>query len=174
MFAELGQNWNQIPRMIQNVEPGDLNAIVVTYVDGTRGYVLKYGQSSGRWNFACRMQGQAEPVTTTFHPGPWGNRNLFAALSHSIQHLFRTGQPPYPVERTLLVSGALDAVMHSHADGDQPLATPHLQFGYVATDFRRFREDGRSWEIITTTTPEKTTFDPGVPEGVQSPVPGGT
>jgi hypothetical protein len=67
--------------------------------------------------------------------------------------MIRTSRPPYPVERTLLVSGVLDAAMHSRADS-KGLATPHLEFRYDQVDFRAMRETGASWKMITEATPE--------------------
>jgi hypothetical protein len=64
-----------------------------------------------------------------FHVGPWQNRNRFKAPSHPIQHHFHTGRRPYPVERTLLVSGVLDASTHPRAAAGEVLNTPHLEFG---------------------------------------------
>lgn len=140
--------------------PESDHALLVTYKDGTHGAVLKIGSSSDRWNFACRLEGQAKPLATAFCNGPWGNLNLFSALSNAIAHFYRTGQSPYPVERTLLVSGALDAAMHSaHANG-KPIETPELEFGYRAQDFRAFREMGESWRVVTAETPQPTTFAP--------------
>ncbi len=77
--------------------------------------------------------------------GPWGNRCLFKALSHSIQHLFRTHKQPYPIERTLLVTGVLEAVVRSF-DEDRPIDTPHLEFAYRPIDYRSMRERGGSWK----------------------------
>ena len=57
---------------------------------------------------ACRLDGDRDPRATSFYVGPWDNRNLFKALSHAIQTFFRTGLPPYPIERTLLTTGILD------------------------------------------------------------------
>jgi hypothetical protein len=136
------------------------HALLVTYKDGTRGAVLKIGNTSDRWNFACRLEGQVQPLAAAFYNGPWGNLNLFSALSHAIAHFFRTAQPPYPVERTLLVSGALDAAMHSYQAGGKPVETPELEFGYPPQDFRAFRETGESWRVVTVETPQPTTFAP--------------
>ena len=130
------------------------HAIQLEYVDGFRAAAVKLGHSSTRWNFACRLKGEQQLRACRFYVGPWNNRNLFKALSHAIQHHFRHGAPPYPVERTLLVSGVLDAAMHSRKSGGQWLATPELQFAYAPRDFRAMREMGDSWRIITEHTPE--------------------
>jgi len=137
------------------------HAVLVTYKDGTRGTAMTVGSGGDRWNFACRLRGQKEPLATAFYSGPWGNWNLFCALSGAIANFFRTGQEPYPVERTLLVSGVLDAAMHSNNDGGKPVDTPELEFAYAPKDFNAFRETGESWKVITPDMPEPTKFQPG-------------
>jgi hypothetical protein len=139
------------------------HALILTYKDGTRGVAMAVGSTSDRWNFACRLRGQQQPLVTALFNGPWGNLNLFSALSNAIVHFFKTGQSPYPVERTLLVSGILDAAMHSHRAGGKPVDTPHLEFAYEPKDFRDFRENGESWRVITMETPQPTTFEPNLP-----------
>jgi len=102
---------------------------------------------------------------THFYVGPWENRNLFKALSHAIQTHFRQAQSPYPPERTLLVTGVLEAAMQSRARQGEAVPTPHLEFGYAATDFRQLREMGESWKIITESTPQPQGVNPlGLPE----------
>src|SRR5262249_39355187 len=128
MAAELGKK----PATLQTVEGekgAEPHGILLTYKDDLRATVLKVGRSSTRWNFACRLKGEKGLKALRYSVGPWKNRNLFKALAHAIQHLIRTGKPPYPVERTLLASGVLDAAMHSRAEG-KGLTTPHLGFGY--------------------------------------------
>jgi hypothetical protein len=139
--------------------PDSPHALLVTYKDGTRGTVLKIGSTSDRWNFGCRVQGIDRPLATAFCNGPWGNLNLFSALSHAIAHFIRTGKSPYPLERTLLTTGALDAAMHSAAE-EKPIETPELEFDYHPQDFRRFREMGESWRVVTAETPQPRTFEP--------------
>ena len=122
---------------------------------------FRVGQSSNRWNFACKLRGESEPRATALYNGPWGNRCLFKALSHAIQYFFVQRKQPYPVERTLLVSGALDAAMHSRIQDGTPIDTPHLQFAYQPIDFRHLREMGESWKLITDQTPQPMDFEPG-------------
>lgn len=137
------------------------HAVLVTYKDGTRGTALTVGSSGDRWNFACRLRGNEQPLATAFNSGPWGNWNLFCALSGAIAQFFKTRQSPYPVERTLLVTGALEAAMRSHHLGDKSVATRHLELAYQPQDFTSVREMGQSWQIITADMPEPTVFQPG-------------
>ena len=152
MSAELGK---RITLAEAEKQVGPLgHGILIRYRDGLKVAVLKVGGSGIRWNFACRVRGKEKPLATHFYVGPWNNRNLFKALSHAIQHHFIHGKPPYPVERTLLVSGILDASMHSRHQKSKPLATPQLNFSYTPQDFRAMREMGASWKIITDKTPQ--------------------
>jgi hypothetical protein len=64
------------------------------------------------------------------------------------------------VERTLLVSGVLDAAMDSRTAGGKRLPTPRLDVVYAPQDFRAMREMGASWEIITDETPEPPGIEP--------------
>jgi hypothetical protein len=153
MAAELGDKAGPLDKLA-----GTPHALLLTYKDGLRGTALKLGAGATRWNFACTLKGEAKPRATRFQVGPWQNRNLFRALSHAIQHHFRTGKPPYPVDRTLLASGVLDAAMRSRAEG-KPRKTPELEFGYQAQDFAAMREMGDTWKVITDATPEPKGMD---------------
>ncbi len=111
------------------------------------------------------MKGETKPRATSFYVGPWKNRNLFKALSHAIQHLFIHREAPYPIERTLLTTGILEAAMRSRHQAGRPIRTTHLEFAYKPRDFRAMREMGASWKIITEQTPEPR----GVtPHGIES------
>jgi hypothetical protein len=146
MSAELGEKVRDLREPIGG-EKAEPHAILLTYKDGVKGSILKLGRNSNRWNAAVKLKKEAGPRRTKVFNGPWGNRNLFMALSHAIQSFFRTGKSPYPVERTLLASGVVDAAMHSAAEG-KPAATPHLEFRYAAQDFKAFRETGASWKVV--------------------------
>jgi hypothetical protein len=151
------------------------HGLLVDYKDGLRGVVLAVGANGDRWSCASRLKnGQTQAFR--WYPGPWGNRNLFRALSYAIQEFFITGKSPYPVERTLLVTGLVEAEVQSyHADGRR-IETPHLEFAYAATDFSGVRESGKSWKVLTKDLPQPPRFEPGdaktlqVSRGRQSPV----
>ena len=59
----------------------------------------------------------------------------FACLVRAIDSLMRTSHAPYPVERTLLTTGILDAVMTSNADKGKKIETPHLAIKYTPTEW---------------------------------------
>ncbi|MEQ9411418.1 MAG: hypothetical protein RIK87_27130 [Fuerstiella sp.] len=140
--------------------PSGSYAICITYVDGLKATVLKHGSSADRWNFACRLRKEKQPRATALFNGPWGNRCLFKALSHAIQHAFTTGTEPYPADRTLLTTGAVEAVMQSWNQAGKAISTPHLSIRYQPTDFTGFRESGASWSVITKDVPQSVGFEP--------------
>jgi hypothetical protein len=133
--------------------------VLVHYRDGLRGLALKIAGDGTRWNFACRAAGESKPLATSFYVGPWQNRCLFKALAHAIQTHFRDGKPPYPVERTLLTTGLVEAGVESHFRGDKPYDTPHLDIRYTPTDYHAMREMGASWKIVTEETEQPRGID---------------
>lgn len=142
---EFGDKVPDISRPLEEREP---HGLLLTFRDGTKATVLKVGYSATRWHFACKLAGEREPRVTSHYVGPWRNRCLFMALSHAIQHFFVTRRAPYPVERTLLATGILDAAVRSRAAGER-IATPHLNIAYQPRDFTAMREMGESWKIVT-------------------------
>ncbi|OHB85450.1 MAG: hypothetical protein A2V98_20745 [Planctomycetes bacterium RBG_16_64_12] len=150
MAAELGEGLPPPKTLVAERFPeAEPHAFLLGYRDGTRAAVLKLGSTGIRWNFACRVAGKPEPLATRFHVGPWQNRNLFKALAHAIQAHFLHNQSPYPVERTLLASGALEAAIDSHVGRGKVVKTPHLEWAYAPQDFSAYREMGATWQIIT-------------------------
>ncbi len=163
MAAEFGRPLQTL-RKIGTEPEVTPHCLLLQYKDGFRAAVLKIGHSSQRWNFACRLKRRPAVHATSFYVGPWENRCLFKALSHSIQHHFLHSKPPYPPERTLLATGILEASMRSRSQSGKAIATPHLEFTYDTPDFSAMRETGASWEILTEDLPE--------PRGIHSSYPG--
>ena len=149
------------PRNSDSVAPFVHHGILVRYRDGLRAIVLGVGTGGGiKWHFGCRIAGEPNPRLTSFYVGPWQNRNLFKALAHAIQAHFRERRAPYPVERTLLTTGALAAAMDSRFQGGRLVNTPHLAIRYKARDFRPMREMGETWRILTEDIPQPPGINP--------------
>jgi hypothetical protein len=106
-------------------------AILIEYRDGTRGAVLNLIEATSEFAFAAKIRGRKEPLSSCFYlPAPPGAR-FFDPLTWHIEQFFLTGQPPYPVERTLLTSTVLDLALHSLKDGSRPVASDALDIRYT-------------------------------------------
>ena len=147
MATEFGKTALDLRQALPRERAVEPYGLLINYRDGFRATMLKLGSSSVRWNFACKLAQDERRYATRFHAGPYGNRCLFAALSHAIQDCFVNRRSPYPVERTLLTTGLTEAAVRSRAAG-QRLETPHLHIAYAARDFRTMREMGESWRIL--------------------------
>ena len=84
------------------------------------------------FNFAVRLQGAQGIRSTQFLLTPDPNVTYSACLMHKVEEMFATGVAPYPVDRTLLVSGILESCLTSKAQGHARLETPHLVVAYKA------------------------------------------
>ena len=85
-------------------------------------------------NFAARIEGRQEPLSTNMHlPAPGVDAtlaNFFSPLVNNIEAMFLSGKPSYPVERTLLTTGLTAAGVESLHQGQKKLETPHLHIAY--------------------------------------------
>lgn len=107
-------------------------AYLIEYDDGFRATLLMLDGAVKDFCFAARLRGQPDPVSTQFLLTPNPNVTYSACLAAKIEEMWVTGRAPYPVERTLLVSGVLEACLRSRASGGEPLETPHLRVAYAA------------------------------------------
>jgi len=107
-------------------------AFLLEYVDGFRATVLHLdsytGYVRGR-SYAARVDGQV--LATGLHGLHGPPFTHFSYLGLNVQDMFVTGRPRYPVERTLLVTGAMAALMDSSWRDHMRLETPHLHITYA-------------------------------------------
>lgn len=107
-------------------------AILIEYRDGTKGTVLDLPEQLSDFNFAGRIDGHDEPVSTCFYlPSPPGAK-FFDPLTFNIEKFLATGKSPYPVERTLLTSTVLDLALRSRKDKGTPHDDRALDIRYQA------------------------------------------
>ncbi len=104
------------------------------YADGLKGTMLLMNGLVNDFNFAAKLKGQKEPLSTLFYLPPNPNVVYSAALMSNAEKTFLTGKPSYPVERTLLTGGLVEAGMQSLAKGSKKLETPHLAVEYQVPD----------------------------------------
>jgi hypothetical protein len=113
---------------------------LIEYRDGFKAAVAMlngwvHEGDGGAFCFAGQIQGQDKPVATHFYlqqPDPFAH---FAYLLRAIDAMIQTGHAVYPVERTLLTTGILDAIMTSRAEKHRRIETPHLDIRYQPTDW---------------------------------------
>ena len=113
----------------------------IEYVDGTRSTMLLMNGLVQDFTFAAKLKGQAEPLSTQFHLPPNPNVVYSAALMNAAETMFITGVAPYPVERTMLTSGLVEAGLKSLAGGQKRTETPHLAVRYTPSKDSTFFRD---------------------------------
>jgi hypothetical protein len=110
----------------------------VEYADGTKATMLLLNGLVTDFTFAARLKGRAEALSTLFYLPPVPNVVYSAALMAQAEEMFRTGVPPYPVERTLLTTGLVAAGCRSLGQDGRRLETPHLAVRYDPPRQSRF------------------------------------
>jgi hypothetical protein len=106
-------------------------AYVIEYRDGLRATMLNLRGAVKDFNFAARVKGPGI-VSTQFLLTPEPNVTYSACLMSKAEEMFATGRAPYPVERTLLTTGMLEACHRSGSEGAKRLETPQLTVNYRA------------------------------------------
>jgi hypothetical protein len=115
-----------------NPKAGDIRPLprdtvyLIRYVDGLEAAVAMLGSVGACFGFAAQRRGASDPDATVFDlqdATPFGH---FGYLLRAVEHMVHTGRPAYPVERTLLTSGLLAALLQSRSEGGTTIPTPHL------------------------------------------------
>ena len=129
-------------------------AFLIEHSDGLSSAVLMLDGYIHDFAYAGKSTGQIQETEFYLHnEGPIGH---FSYLSLNIEEMFLAGIPQYPVERTLLTTGVLDAAMHSRYQGHIRLETPYL------ADIA-YRSHKKMPIRPTSTRPRGATLDPWPP-----------
>jgi hypothetical protein len=122
------------------VKAPDAGVFLIEYRDGLRAAVAMlngwvYEGDGGAFTLACRLRGEKRPRATLYYlqqPDPFAH---FSYQVRAIDAMVQTGHAAYPVERTLLTTGVLDAIMLSKSQKNRRVLTPHLDIRYQPTDW---------------------------------------
>ena len=101
----------ELPKLVKNPA-----AYFIEYRDGLKATLLMLDGAVKDFNFAARVKGSGVQ-STQFFLTPEPNVTYSACLVNKIEEMFATGSAPYPVERTLLVSGMLESCLTSKFEG---------------------------------------------------------
>lgn len=105
-------------------------AFIVRYRDGLKASVLMLNGTAAEFSVAWSAKNSDTNNATLFalqEPRPYMH---FTYLVKGIERMMHTGRASWPVERTLLTTGILHAVMRSKLAGGKRLDTPHLGVKY--------------------------------------------
>ncbi len=102
------------------------------YRSGLEGAVYLLNGHTQQAGFAAEIEGQTEPVMCCFimqWGRPWSHGN---GLSYWVEQTIVKRREFYPPERTLLATGAIEALMDSSFQKGRKVETPHLDVRYRA------------------------------------------
>lgn len=102
----------------------------VRYNDGALALVVNLNGHVDDTTFAGIIDGK--PRSTLFYLPPPPGAAFLEALTRHIETFLATGKPPYPIERTLLTTAMLDAVLESREKGHREMALDDIKVRYEA------------------------------------------
>jgi hypothetical protein len=105
----------------------------VDYIDGLRVFLLEVNDQVGNWTAAWRSEKDSKVESTLFWTQEERPGAHFTVLLHEIEKMMLSREPPWAVERTLLTTGVLDALLQSKSAGGSEISTPYLRICYQPT-----------------------------------------
>jgi len=94
------------------------------------------------FNFAAKLKGQSKTLSTQMYlpmpPAHTTLANFFTPQVNNVEKMFLSGNPTYPVERTLLTSGLVIAGVESLDQDQSRQDTLNLAISYQPTSESTF------------------------------------
>jgi len=104
------------------------------HLDGLKSTMITLNGLVGDFCFAGRLKDRDEPLSTQMYlpmpPAHTTLANFFSPQVNNIEQMFLSGQPSYPIERTLLTTGLTTAGVESTYQDQVKIETPHLDIAY--------------------------------------------
>jgi hypothetical protein len=128
--------WKRLAQPRGDPDPAALRKLVrqprlfrLEYADGLRAHLLELNGAVGEWSAAWRyVDDRVESSLFWTQEGRPGMH--FTWLLNGIEQMMLTGKAAWNVERTLLTSGALDALLTSLSETNCLIKTPYLMVKY--------------------------------------------
>ena len=134
-------SWELAERALAAIEggPGKLEpqrvpdplVYLIDYRDGLKAAILMLGDSGYVSKFAFAGRSGRKVDAIEYHTSTGPSNGAFSYLALNIEDFLLSGQPPSPLERTLLTTGMLEAAMISRHQGGQPVLTGWLDISYA-------------------------------------------
>jgi len=102
----------------------------IEYADGLRAHLLELNGAANEWTAAWRYADDARIESSLFWTQEGRPGMHFTWLLHGIEQMMLTGKPSWNVERTLLTSGTLHALLVSEKEAQRVVETPYLVLPY--------------------------------------------
>ncbi len=123
------QRWSSNPDVDLEKNVASPVLFQIEYVDGLKASILTLNHAAREWAIAWRYKsGKVE--STLFWTQEARPFMHFTYQMQGIEDMICMGKPAWPVERTLLTSGVLEAILTSKASGGKWIETPHLAVSY--------------------------------------------
>lgn len=123
------RRWERQKRTIEQAAPEPV-LFTIRYRDGLKAHVVTLDGALVEWSAAWSYAEGNRMESTLFHTQELRPFGHFAFLVMGIERFMQTGNAPWPIERTLLTTGLLDALLVSKRKGGRSLNTPWLKIPY--------------------------------------------